>query len=286
MQIKDILAELEFFKTGYFPGKALSSAIDKQDEITPFLLDILQDTMDNTQKYLDSKTRMSQLYALFLLAQFREKKAYPIIAQILTKTNDTPYQLFGDALTENMAGILAAVCHDDLSLIKKLVEDEKVDNYVRSAALNSLVVLYTEDEIDRKNIIDYLTLLFHKKLKREQHYIWASIVLVTIDMRVDELMGEIERVYNENLLEEGIVDLDYARDALFLSEGEYQDEDDIKASLSSRHYNLFPNDIVNMMQNWACFDIQKTQITKPVKIGRNAPCPCGSGKKYKKCCLH
>lgn len=21
-----------------------------------------------------------------------------------------------------------------------------------------------------------------------------------------------------------------------------------------------------------------------VKIGRNAPCPCGSGKKYKKCC--
>ncbi len=22
------------------------------------------------------------------------------------------------------------------------------------------------------------------------------------------------------------------------------------------------------------------------KVGRNAPCPCGSGKKFKKCCLH
>ena len=22
-----------------------------------------------------------------------------------------------------------------------------------------------------------------------------------------------------------------------------------------------------------------------MKIGRNTPCPCGSGKKYKKCCL-
>jgi len=22
------------------------------------------------------------------------------------------------------------------------------------------------------------------------------------------------------------------------------------------------------------------------RIGRNDPCPCGSGKKYKKCCLH
>ena len=25
-------------------------------------------------------------------------------------------------------------------------------------------------------------------------------------------------------------------------------------------------------------------IRKPRKIGRNDPCPCGSGKKYKKCC--
>lgn len=26
-------------------------------------------------------------------------------------------------------------------------------------------------------------------------------------------------------------------------------------------------------------------ITKKEKIGRNEPCPCGSGKKYKRCCL-
>jgi len=25
---------------------------------------------------------------------------------------------------------------------------------------------------------------------------------------------------------------------------------------------------------------------KRVKIGRNDPCPCGSGKKYKKCCMN
>lgn len=27
------------------------------------------------------------------------------------------------------------------------------------------------------------------------------------------------------------------------------------------------------------------QAERPTKIGRNDPCPCGSGKKYKKCCL-
>ena len=30
-------------------------------------------------------------------------------------------------------------------------------------------------------------------------------------------------------------------------------------------------------------ELSKT-IVKPPKVGRNDPCPCGSGKKYKKCC--
>ena len=28
-----------------------------------------------------------------------------------------------------------------------------------------------------------------------------------------------------------------------------------------------------------------TTVVKGPKVGRNDPCPCGSGKKYKKCCL-
>jgi len=29
---------------------------------------------------------------------------------------------------------------------------------------------------------------------------------------------------------------------------------------------------------------KRIHIVNPVKIGRNAPCPCGSGKKFKHCC--
>ena len=32
-------------------------------------------------------------------------------------------------------------------------------------------------------------------------------------------------------------------------------------------------------------DAEKDFPIKKTKIGRNEPCPCGSGKKYKKCCL-
>ena len=31
-------------------------------------------------------------------------------------------------------------------------------------------------------------------------------------------------------------------------------------------------------------DVQKPFVRENPKIGRNDPCPCGSGKKYKKCC--
>ena len=40
-------------------------------------------------------------------------------------------------------------------------------------------------------------------------------------------------------------------------------------------------------ENQQAAPVQKEQKSEPVrseKVGRNAPCPCGSGKKYKKCC--
>ena len=33
------------------------------------------------------------------------------------------------------------------------------------------------------------------------------------------------------------------------------------------------------------FDLEFDDSVKPVRVGRNDPCPCGSGKKYKKCCM-
>ena len=31
--------------------------------------------------------------------------------------------------------------------------------------------------------------------------------------------------------------------------------------------------------------VKKQPVRKDTKIGPNDPCPCGSGKKYKKCCM-
>jgi uncharacterized protein YchJ len=68
------------------------------------------------------------------------------------------------------------------------------------------------------------------------------------------------------------------------------------------------DDTIGEMRNWAYFENEEdsaeenyfeqltnnnlnfvhqpkvTPIVNEPKIGRNDPCPCGSGKKYKKCC--
>ena len=48
MKTQEILSQLKFYKNARLPRKALLSAIEQKEEITPHLLDILQDTIDNT----------------------------------------------------------------------------------------------------------------------------------------------------------------------------------------------------------------------------------------------
>ena len=48
-----------------------------------------------------------------------------------------------------------------------------------------------------------------------------------------------------------------------------------------RHYRMF-KDLIEKENR----EVRSTKSDKRVKIGRNAPCPCGSGKKYKKCCMN
>ena len=38
-------------------------------------------------------------------------------------------------------------------------------------------------------------------------------------------------------------------------------------------------------KDFDCRLITEALENQKMKVGRNDPCPCGSGKKYKKCCL-
>ncbi|MEA1864403.1 MAG: SEC-C metal-binding domain-containing protein [Euryarchaeota archaeon] len=50
-----------------------------------------------------------------------------------------------------------------------------------------------------------------------------------------------------------------------------------------RHYRMFKDLIEKENRNKTSI---KSDKKVKMKIGRNAPCPCGSGKKYKRCCMN
>src|SRR5262249_20903879 len=57
---------------------------------------------------------------------------------------------------------------------------------------------------------------------------------------------------------------------------------DFYTRLAERHAKL--QAIYHSCRQRHLEDKRATKIAMPKKVGRNDPCPCGSGKKYKKCC--
>jgi hypothetical protein len=50
-------------------------------------------------------------------------------------------------------------------------------------------------------------------------------------------------------------------------------------------FGFFETGIINKTTVTEFPNVSKPKVTSQVKVGRNDPCPCGSGKKYKKCCI-
>ena len=56
-------------------------------------------------------------------------------------------------------------------------------------------------------------------------------------------------------------------------------------STRSRSIDLLEVCLSDKLVKWMMIFFNEQVVRKDDKIGRNDPCPCGSGKKYKKCCL-
>ena len=96
---------------------------------------------------------------------------------------------------------------------------------------------------------------------------------------VDGINDVLPKPYDINSLDENSqIDLDIDFEKLYKKMVEYKAE---------HLYNLPQWDNVFTKEERDKFFKQQRMsrtIVKGAKIGRNDPCPCGSGKKYKKCC--
>ena len=288
--VQAILAQLER-NDGRFPREAVCAAISCRDEIIPEFLRILERTVDNLEELAGDTDYFAPIYAMFLLAQFRENRAYPVLVRLFSVPGEAVMDLAGHVVTESLGRILASVSLGDMRGMAALVENRQANEYVRSAALRGMVTLVAAGEKTREEVMDYFASLFHGRLAREPDYVWYALARRSVDLYPGEVYREITQAFEEGLIEPFMFCQQDVEDAYALGR-----EEALSRLPGNPDYRLI-TDTVTEMEWWACFPQNRTKLrntreprldfptraTKP-KVGRNDPCPCGSGKKYKKCC--
>jgi hypothetical protein len=293
MKTQEILKKLEF-NTGVFPKQAVVEAMKQQEEITPYLLDILRWSTENIERVERRPNRMGHLYAIYLLAYFREPRAYPLIVDFFSIPGEITLDVTGDLVTEDLPRVLVSVSDGDTNPMLSMVKDEEANEFVRGAALVAFEVLFAQGMLSREEVSETYRGLFRGGLVREPGHVWGTLIACCCELYPDDLMSEIEQAYADDLVPLDFIDLEWVNEMLEQSKTSVLQE-----TMDNPRHQLI-GDVVEEMEWWACFDKPRkpkadrlaqfqpqsysTVRRDQPKVGRNDPCPCGSGRKWKHCC--
>jgi hypothetical protein len=198
MHLHQILEELAF-DGSHLPREAIEAAVVNREEITPHLLKILQEAVERVDEVIENDNYQGHLYAIYLLAQFRETKAFPLICQLISFPGEIPHILTGDLITEDLSRILASVAKENIVPIKILIENRSINEYVRAACLSCLVTMVGCGLRKREEIIEYFRHLFQDKLEKKASFVWETLIFCATELYPAELIEEIKNVFGANL---------------------------------------------------------------------------------------
>ena len=295
-------------KTDFEPYEAaLLETIEQREAITPALIAAIDRVSADPEHYLNDQDDCLHIFAIYLLAEFQEQGALDSFLRFFSLPGETSLDLTGDMITEHGAAVLASVCGGDPAPLLKLIHDESVNEFVREQALQGLMVQTVWGERSREDVVEELRRLFHTLSKPGDPYVWASLTGLIGDFRVSELAPEARQAFAEGLVDETILTMNWLEKEL--SDPDEESHNDIcernapiDAVAECSTWHCFQDDAEDN-EPWAGRDLEDDILAEPEadefareiayggepyiappKVGRNDPCPCGSGRKFKKCC--
>lgn len=201
-------------------------------------------------------------------------------------------------MTEEVASLLVAFGEDFIEPLKKFTMDETLETFVRSAATSALVALGKKFPEHQNDIKLHLKTL----LKSTQDGTFAGLVADDLASFHDpSVMPDIHRAFEDGIIDDPFVkedDLEEVINGVFSD----MDEEDFKRNTKDPidHFSRENIERLHLVKYEEEDDDEfeddhdiddnfeaevMSSLQKKEKIGRNEPCPCGSGKKYKKCCM-
>ena len=291
----------------HFPTEAVKYALTNKEEAITELLKILEYTLNDIENLSIDENYLVHFPAIYILAYFREEKAYESLIKIASLPDEQIFDLLGDTVTEDFKNILASVCNGNIEPIKEIIEDSSLDEYVRSEALESLLILMNHGMVLREQLVFYFKELFNGKLEVDYSSVWDTLLMCCSLIHPAGLTGDIEKAVADGKVMEFIADSDFRNLQLKRSVKAVLDElkkDEEYSFISEEDvYSLevwvggffgeedygdefpFDEDEDNELLMRRIFkeseDIENS-LNLPFKresfVGRNDPCPCGSGK--------
>ena len=261
--------------------RACLEILRHKERFIPRLLEILDKQIGVMDTDWDDAEE-AYLPAAFLLAQMREPAAYPRLIRLISGEESVVERLWGDMLFEYYGAMLRDTYNGDPSLLSRFIEDRGVSEWSRSAALAPWGMLYFDGHISRETAVDFLRRLIREVYtgtpSRADIIVLTHVADCARDQRFSELLEDIKTLYDQGRIELRF----FGRYERYLS-----GFNSPKYVVKDEH----ADDAVRELKNWGWFkenfgEDDDRSFMPSGKIGRNDPCPCGSGKKYKNCCLN
>ncbi len=287
--IAEALAHID----GPFPLAAVLEARAVWPEVRGDFLDRLTAAIASPQQAIDEQNTLP-VYAMYLAAEKRDAAFAPVLLDLLKLRPDDIDDLFGETtLTEGVGRCLGAVWQGDEAPIWDIARDENRSGSIRLTAIDAMVVRVMEGDMDSGPIIAGLFALASREATRliarqathgkarwrfgqEESFSFFNLLLPLLaELGATEHWPQFEVWKRAGLVDPQVSSMADLRDTMF-------------ASVEERRARMFKpfyvRDTVDEMAWWECFRETAPYARATPKVGRNDPCPCGSGRKFKKCC--
>jgi hypothetical protein len=231
---------------------------------------------------------------LHILGAARDRESCQPLFRLVRRPFDEVDHLLGDTVTESLAKIVTGVFDEDIDTLFALIIDGSIDGFIREALFGAATFLTWERRIDRDRLREFLVRFHEERPAEDGDQAWAGWLQAIILLGLRDLVPLVDNAWRR--LPEEWIDRPQFDEDLAAAE---RAPDDIGRFTQ---YNLgYIEDVVVSLEwagsaedvfdedpeaPWTDFAHPNEPVRNPWRhVGRNDPCPCGSGKKAKKCCL-
>ena len=282
---------------------ALQAATGRGEELAPLLVTRLERVLENPAAAADGE-RAYIGFLFFLAAEFRATAAHAPLCALLRLERAVVDKLLGDTITEGADCALVQTFGGDTAPLLGLVEDAAADAYARGAGVDALAKLWRRGQFPREALLALLSRLaqgLDSAAEKDAEFA-NQLVDVAVQIGAVEIRDTILALYERGLADPSFFEPEYTEEHLrpgapTAHEARSLDETIGTAWEKVRHWYFFTSERARVRDRdkaiaagEAPAAAERKPWTPPVpfrappKIGRNDPCPCGSGKKHKKCC--